>query len=425
MNDERPPAAVVHAKSSPTGEEKHRENDFNYSIRYIRWLLRILGIWDLIVTEPTRFEKYLSKLILPFASISMITLTLPVCCHIILRPVDHFEMIILLGPITFQTANIIMHLVLVLRSRTLGLCIRHMEKDWRGNIENPKEHDIMKKHVRFSHLSTVACIFFMYASAIAYFLIMPLLSGTRLNAKNETVRPRPFPGTDIFLDVQANVIYELIFTMNFMSGLFHYTVTTVVCILAVVLVSHTCGQIRIVVWNLEDFSNQITEKTNADDRVIKERIRIIVKKHVRLIKFTITIEEALKEIFLMEVVASTLIICFIEYDIIIVADQNNSDFMGTFTYLILLIAFAFNLFLFCRFGEVLREQSGEIGKVAYTVDWYRLRGKTKLAFMMIIHMANTPCELTAGGMMELSIASFASIIKTSLAYFNMLRKMGQ
>lgn len=29
--------------------------------------------------------------------------------------------------------------------------------------------------------------------------------------------------------------------------------------------------------------------------------------------------------------------------------------------------------------------------------------------MMIIHMADSPCELTAGGMMELSIASFARV----------------
>ncbi|XP_043283193.1 uncharacterized protein [Venturia canescens] len=426
----REPAPVVLHKSSAIGEneknEERRLGDFDYSIRYIRLLLRILGIWHLVATKPAmKLEQHLSKIILASGSLSMITLMVPLCCHIIFRSVDRFEIIILLGPITYQAANIIMHYVLLFRSHTLGLCIRHMEDDWR-EIKDSNEDDIMKKHVHFSHLLSIACISFMYTSAIAYFLVMPFSSERSLNnEKNETVRPRAFPGSDFFFDAQANVLYELAFTMDFISALFHYTVSTSVCNLAVVLVSHACGQIQIVKWNLENFIHRVIEKHNdTTDTIVTEWIGIIVKKHVRLIEFAATIEEALREIFLVEVVASTLIICFVEYDIIIVSDQSKSDFLGTLTYVSLLIAFAFNLFLFCRFGEVLREQSEEIGKVAYMVDWYRLPGKTKLAFIMIINMAHTPCELTAGGMMELSIANFAKIMKTSFAYLNMLRKTG-
>nr|AXM05164.1 odorant receptor [Campoletis chlorideae] len=397
--------------------------NYDYSIRYTRWLLRILGIWYLVATKQIKIEKYLSKFILPLASVTMTTLTLPVCCYIILRPIDHLELIVLLGPVLSQSANILMHFAMVLRADTLKICIQHMELDWQ-RIETAIERDIMTRHVRFSHTLTIACITFIYTGgALFYSLIMPLMAPNTINEFNETIRPLPFPGNDIFFDVQTDFVYEIVFTINFIAAIFHYTVITAVCNIAIVLVSHACGQIQIVIWNLKNFVDQNTLQSDPT-YVLKNRIGFIIERHIRLLKFSSNIEKALKEIFLLEVVSSTLIMCFIEYDILIALEKKVTDRLGMITYVLLFCSYTFNLFLYCLFGEVLKEQCQQIGKVAYSIDWYKLPSKTQIALIMVINMGDYPFKLTAGGIMELSISNFASITKTSVAYLNMMRTMG-
>ncbi|XP_043283190.1 uncharacterized protein [Venturia canescens] len=417
--------SMSRANKSSSDKNTNWKGDFEEALRYTRWLLRILGIWHLVATKSMKIEKYLSRVIVPLVLLAMISLTLPIYSHVITRPIDHLELIVLLGPIVAQTANIFMYLTTIMRSDTIRACIRHIEIDWK-RIENSTERRIMRRHARFSHTLTIACIIFMYTAALCYSLIMPLMAGNTINEFNETLRPLPVPGTDIFIDAQANVIYEIVFAMNFISALFHDTVITAVCHLAIILVSHACGQIQVIIWNLE---NNFQHSASAAEkkplrRFMTERIRFIVLRHVRLLKFVENIEKALKEIFLIEVVSSTLIMCFIEYDIIIALEHTSVDRLEMISYVMLLASFTFNLFLYCQFGEVLNSQCQRVGTIAYMIDWYKLPNRIQLDFIMIMNTARYPCKLTAGGIMELSIANFASISKTSVAFLNMMRTMG-
>ncbi|XP_015179497.1 PREDICTED: uncharacterized protein LOC107068019 [Polistes dominula] len=71
-------------------------------------------------------------------------------------------------------------------------------------------------------------------------------------------------------------------------------------------------------------------------------------------RFCAEVEKVLREVCLLEVVASTLIICLLEYYCI--TEWENNDRIATITYVILLIAFTFNIFIFCYIGELLVDQ---------------------------------------------------------------------
>lgn len=109
-------------------------------------------------------------------------------------------------------------------------------------------------------------------------------------------------------------------------------------------------------------------------------------------RFSASIENTFREICLIEMVGTTLIMCLIEYSLITVIlyipksyvlkvmlkflvmppqyspikcmnyiasysqEWNNSDSIAIFTYFFLFVSFVFNIFIFCYIGELLIEQ---------------------------------------------------------------------
>ncbi|XP_011705952.1 PREDICTED: uncharacterized protein LOC105461168 [Wasmannia auropunctata] len=57
------------------------------------------------------------------------------------------------------------------------------------------------------------------------------------------------------------------------------------------------------------------------------------------------------------------------------------------------------------------------------IDWHRLSGRKGLDLILIIAASNTSIKLTAGNLFELSLSTFGNVVKTSVAYLNMLRTL--
>ncbi|XP_043282244.1 odorant receptor 4-like [Venturia canescens] len=294
--------------------------------------------------------------------------------------------------------------------------MEHLERDWMS-IKSEKDREIMVRNVNVGRQLTMICALFMYTGGLSYHTVMPWWQGNEINEFNETIRPLVYPGYDMFVDSQKSPVYEIIFYTHCFASFVMYTITTTACNLAATFVAHACAQIQIIMSRLETLYENIDEA----DKLPEHRLGLVIESHVRVLRFTSMIEMLLREICLVEVVASSIIICLLEYYCL--TEWNNSDSVAIITYFVLLLSFNFNIFIFCHIGELLKEQCGRIGNAAFTIEWYRLPGKTGVALVLIIAMANFPRNLTAGGMMELSISSFGAIIKSSAVYFNMLRTM--
>nr|UEN71260.1 olfactory receptor 77 [Gregopimpla kuwanae] len=338
-------------------------------------------------------------------SILMAFIMIPSTLHMVCREKNPIVRLMLFGPIGFCLTNILKYCSIVFRSDSIKLCIEHVETDWMM-IENEKDRQIMRKNVNVGRDLTALCGIFMYTGGLSYHTIMPLWCGSRINELNQTIRPLVYPGYDIFVDPQASPTYEIIFYTNCISACVTYTVTTAACNLAAIFVTHSCGQIQIMMSRLETLFDDVKENEVLND-VLKNRVGFVIRCHVRVLRFTSIVERVLREICLVEVVASTLIICLLEY--YCMTEWNNSEAVAIITYFMLLISLSFNIFIFCHIGELLKEQCYQVGKATYMIDWYRLPSKTGLALVMIIAMANYPRKITAGRMMELSVTSFGAV----------------
>ncbi|XP_012063220.1 PREDICTED: uncharacterized protein LOC105626531 [Atta cephalotes] len=65
----------------------------------------------------------------------------------------------------------------------------------------------------------------------------------------------------------------------------------------------------------------------------------------------------------------------------------------------------------------------KIGFASYKIEWYHLPGKTALDLTLINSISQHPIKITAGKIINLSFSSFCSVLKTSIAYLNMLRTL--
>ncbi|XP_076276555.1 uncharacterized protein LOC143207225 [Lasioglossum baleicum] len=107
----------------------------------------------------------------------------------------------------------------------------------------------------------------------------------------------------------------------------------------------------------------------------------------------------------------------------VLEESRAKDMTAIITYATILASLIFNIFIFCYIGELVAEQYRKVGQMSYMIDWYRLPKNTKLGVVLIMAMSSTPTKLTAGRLVKLSLASFSDVMKTSVAFLNMLRRL--
>ncbi|KAF3054490.1 Odorant receptor 388, partial [Nylanderia fulva] len=53
--------------------------------------------------------------------------------------------------------------------------------------------------------------------------------------------------------------------------------------------------------------------------------------------------------------------------------------------------------------------------------WYYTSRRCRKILLLILNRTMTPCKITAGNLMTLSIENYGAVLKTSMSYFTMLR----
>ncbi|XP_019699212.1 uncharacterized protein LOC105188312 [Harpegnathos saltator] len=390
---------------------------WNYSFQLNRWFLKPIGTWPLSLCETT--AERISCVILIINSCFLIGfLLLPCTLCTILVDTDLDSKIRMIGPLSFFLMAAVKHYILIARNKDIGECIRHVHLDWSCvELSHEKDREIMFDSARFGRWLSVVSALFMYSGGLFYTTLMPLFAKRTDIINNETVRLHAFPVYRRLFDPRDSPFFEVVQFMQALAGYVIYTNTIGVCSLAAVFVMHACGQFQILMLKMEDLADG--KKRKSASSTSEERLGDIVRCHIRILSFITRTEELLNEICLVDVVGCTLNICFLGFNMM--TEWEHRETLGTMTYCSLLISFTFNIFILCYIGELLAEQCIQIGIKAYMIDWYRLPGKGALGLTLVMSMSNATIKLTAGKFMDLSLASFCSVVKASVAYLNLLR----
>ncbi|XP_076276566.1 uncharacterized protein LOC143207236 [Lasioglossum baleicum] len=387
------------------------ENDLNYTLGMCRMLLKPLGVWTFIYHRVSRLERVLSIPLMLICFSSLFFIILPSVYNMLFMEEDLQNIVKLLGPISFCMFSTIKYCLLGMKGNILGQCILHLERDWKM-VQDPDHRAIMLKQASTSRFMITICVGFLYSGGMSYHTVMQFLSKERTNT-NVTLRPITYPCFN-FLDTQSSPTYELVFFTHCVTAMVMQTITTAGYSLAATFVTHMCGQIQIQISRLDNLIGEYRERNT-----FQERIAVIVRDHAEVLRFSKDVEEGLREVCLTEIVESTLIMCLLEYYCLM--EWANNDTVAILTYIMLLVSFTFIIFIFCYIGELLSEQCSRMGPAAYEIHWYNLSSKNSYDLILLCAVALYPPKLSAGKIMNLSINTFGTVVKTSVIYLNLLR----
>ncbi|XP_017878894.2 odorant receptor 63a-like isoform X1 [Ceratina calcarata] len=394
-------------------ENYKKDRDFN--VRLNVWTLRTIGTWP--KSKNRSWLRTIEQFLLRLACyVLLLAILIPGGINVIFESKDFYSQLRLSSALSFFVMAIIKYCVLIAREDDIYRCVKYIEDDWK-NVKHWEDRKIMLDNASFCRRIIVICGFFMYGSMVFYYIALPLTRAKIIEeGGNLTYRRLVYPFPRVLLDVRHSPANEIFYTIQLFSGFVAHNITVAACGLAALLAMHVCGQLQVLMAWLEN----LVDGREKDDQCLDQRLASVVEQHVRIVNFVAHMENLLREISLVEVVGCTINMCFLGYHTMMEWDPKEP--VSGLTFIILLISVTFNIFIFCYIGELLSQEAVKIGDKSYMIDWYRMPVKKSLAVSLIISMSRSTTRITAGSIIELSISSFGDVVKTSVAYLNMLRQ---
>ncbi|XP_077269671.1 odorant receptor 43a-like isoform X3 [Temnothorax americanus] len=407
---------VITEKANPVATVYDHKKDLQLSLQLNRWMLELIGAWPKSSTISWT-ERYAYRLLNVICTSLISFLVIPAVVCIVLEMNDSYIILKLSGALSFCVLAVVKYSSLIFHEKDIRRGIKHIESDW-INTRHYGDRIIMIRSAKFGRRLVAICAFFMYGGAAFFYLALPFSVGKITESDgNLTYRPLVYPVARAIVDVRYSPVSEIFFWVQCLSGFLAHSITATGCSLAAVFAMHAYGRMEILIRWIEHLLNGRKDLCDNMD----ERLAMIVEQHVRVLRFIALMDKILREISIVEVVQCTVSMCLLGYNVIMEWESKKTT--SYITYIVLLLSFTFNIFIYCYLGELVAEKCKKISEVSYMIDWYRLSGRKGLDVVLMIAMSNASIKFTAGNLFELSFSTFSDVIKTSVAYFNMLRTL--
>ncbi|CAK9827094.1 Odorant receptor 4 [Anthophora retusa] len=399
---------------TPVKTEDDYETYLDLSIKFNRWLLKPFGVWP-SARKSTGISKYFIWLI-NLLCYSLMGFEFIACgMYAVLEVEDTYGHIRMIGPLLFFAISLVKYYLLTFHEDGILECIEHIKWDWK-NVKCIDDRNVMVTYAYYGRRLTTICTFFMCSSFVFFYVISPI--NTRNVSKidgNRSYIQLPFPFPKTIADIRYSPSNEIVFTFQFLTGIVLHAITIATCSMAAIFAVHGCGQMEV----LKSWLQHLVDGRADMSETVDGRIASIVSQHVRILNFLALTEKTMQQIAFVEFSGCSVILCVIGYYILMEWDPNELTIAIAYT--AFLLSFIFNIFIFCYIGEIVAEHCRKVGEESYTIEWYRLNGNKKLCCVLIIAMSNSSVKLTAGNMVELSINTFSDVVKTAVAFLNVLR----
>ncbi|XP_032689628.1 odorant receptor 4-like [Odontomachus brunneus] len=393
----------------------HSRNDILYVMQPMRTLMLAVGVWPCRGGKISVFRK-IYNLLLNFSSNFLYACEfIPGGIYWLLE--ESVRMRLQMGPLLLYVfMSAIQYDILLSRNGNIRQCWKHVEEDWE-NIFSLDARIIMFKCAKSARFLILICGALMYTGAFMYRIILPLSLGEIVTDQNVTIRPLACPVNFLFIDAQVSPFYEILFVSQSITGFLIVSVATSAYGLLAYFVEHASGQMKILICLMKGLVQEQWKKENE----INKKLAEVVEHQIRVRNFLQMVEYTMQEICLVEIMVNTLSICLLLYFVIL--DWNTSNFGVIGSYALNIVNVTIHIFLFCYVGEQLNDQAEKVAIESRELEWYHLPEKKMRSVVLLMVMSNRPLKISAGKIMELSLKTFGDIIKTSGAYFNMLRNV--
>ncbi|XP_053980819.1 uncharacterized protein LOC128877504 [Hylaeus volcanicus] len=289
---------------------------------------------------------------------------------------------------------------LLMNHENIRIMTRKLEEEPCKPI-NTAEVTIQRKFDKRIGLFTI-----YYTILVELTVLCMILTSLFTNFRNRKLTYRawlPFNYTD-------QNLYYVAYTHQLVS-LVAVSLMNVACdVIVIGLYVHASSQQEILKHRLKEF----TQKTVPD-------FGKLVNFHNFLYKYISTIQETFKVMIGVQFLSSTLVVCFILYQL---ANTPPTSFKFL-EFAMYMICMTTQIFIYCWYGNQLKLKSVEIVDTISQLDWVPFANTAKKNLLMIMRRTMKPINLTTAYVFTIDLNTFVSILKMSYSTFNLLQRSVQ
>lgn len=256
-------------------ENENYKSDIELTVHVSRGVLKLIGVWPHQGTRESTLKGILIKILRIACHFLLCFILIPGLLNTFLREKDPRRRLKAVGPMCNCLMAVLKYTMFLYQGERLEDCVARLEEDWK-QVVRVKDRRTMLEKAKIGRSIAILCVAFVYISGFSFRIIVPLSSGTIVNARNVTIRPLAFSCYFVFFDPQKTPAYEIVFAIQFMAGFVTYSITSGACSLAALYVLHACGQLEILIGRLEE----LVENPNANAIALDEKLAALVKHHI-------------------------------------------------------------------------------------------------------------------------------------------------
>ncbi|XP_034825574.1 putative odorant receptor 92a isoform X1 [Maniola hyperantus] len=187
---------------------------------------------------------------------------------------------------------------------------------------------------------------------------------------------------------------------------------------------YACSTFIIFQFHLlkKDLRNIIPYEDILDKYVLNEDLKTdfkkIINRHRKLIECVDLLKEAYSESNLLNVVMSSILICFTGFNVMAIEDLAMAV-----PFLPFLLMDMLQIFFICYYGDMIMRYSSSISDAIYECQWYRAEAAIVKDLLFLSLRSQKPCKLTALHFSDINFKTFTKILSTSWSYFALLKSM--
>ncbi|CAL7933126.1 unnamed protein product [Xylocopa violacea] len=286
--------------------------------------------------------------------------------------------------------------------------------------DDPRERQPYEQLAYKARICTIAfyiscmsnVISFSIAAAIDYFRIDYNISNAH------TSRHLPF---DVWYgtDVSASPKFEIAFVYQVISAMICAATISGLDASFMTTILHVSGQFKLINTWIRNIGTEINYQSNYLSKLEADLIKCI-RHHQRVINVVNDVNNLLTPIIFIQILTSGIELCLSGYAVL----ENETAGADLLKFISYLISMGVQLLLWCWPGEILVQESQEIGHVIYiNIPWYNLPPIYRRQLCIMIVRAQRNCNITALTFQTLSIHTLTTVFNTAASYFTLLRQM--
>ncbi|KAK0086050.1 hypothetical protein PV325_003987 [Microctonus aethiopoides] len=385
---------------------RHSMNFFNHS-HYIagKNFTRAIGQWP----YQRRWESRICGFVIVFLVTSqLIAEVIGVIVYIddkeiVLESVTPFMTIVFCGS---------KYINAMLNVKTMKKLLNRLEEDWIIYTDKD-EIRILNEYAHVGQFLTYGYALGVYLTVVMF--MIELLWPKWINFVfhlNETIPNKyPIPIDWYLIDMEQN-FYPLI-CYEFICCFAILTLTVANDSMFIIFLQHACALFAVAQYQLNNLlSRQDLEKELENG---KFRTTNDVQYNYYMI-FAKLLEDMYVWCFGVVIGVNTLLISFTALQL----TTQTSTIRQIVKYTIFASAQIMCLFCECYLSQQLTDTSNNIQEHITLSNWYEMPVHAQKLVILVLLRCQTPCKLTAGKIVSLSMETFASIMKTAVSYFTVL-----